>query len=327
MSQWGARCLFLSATFPDFMVDLIRASIGPLELLTPDITNAGDRDILERKRHEISTQNGCVTDHIKMIEKALSGHATVLVVCNHVRTAQAVFGAIREDRKVLLHSSFNQRDRLAIEQRVTSTAPPRVLVATQVVEVSLDIDFDCGFFEPAPIDALIQRMGRVNRAGKRPPAPIVIFEEQTSAHPLYDREIVARSREALSRLVNPVSEADLVVASNEVYQDGYTGEKRHSFDQGLHHPYIVEFEKYLLAGAHEDWVEELIDREGSIIEALPRSLRNEYLEMMDNGLWLEANRLLVPLRLYPGMLQGAVTRGDPWMVNLPYSSITGLERR
>lgn len=327
VSEWGARCLFLSATFPDFMVDLIRASLGPVEMLTPDITKARDRTILERKRHEIRMQSGRVIDHIQMIERALLVHSTVLVVCNHVRTAQTVFRDIHEDRKVLLHSRFNQRDRNAIEQHVTSTVPPRALIATQVVEVSLDIDFDCGFFEPAPIDALIQRMGRVNRTGKRPPAPIIMFEEQTNPYPLYDPQTVARSKDALSCLDNPVSEMDLVKASNEVYRGGYGGDKRQSFDHGLNHPSIAEFDKHLLAGAHEDWVEQLIERADGIVEALPRSLQSEYKRMMNNGYWLEANRLLVPLRLYPGMLrEGTLTRGDPWTVNLPYSSTMGLGR-
>jgi len=328
VSDWGAQCLFLSATFPDFMVDLIRASLGPVEMFTPDITNARDRSILERKRHEIQIQNGCMLDHIQMIERALLVHSTVLVICNHVRTAQAVFRAIHENRKMLLHSAFNQLDRNAIEQRITSTTPPRVLVATQVVEVSLDIDFDCGFFEPAPIDALIQRMGRVNRAGKRPPVPIIIFEEQTNPHPLYDPQMVARSKDALNCLEGPISEADLVKASNEVYQGGYDGDKRQLFDRGLNHPHIAEFDEHLLAGAHEDWVEQLIERTDSTVEVLPQSLRSDYIQMMDNGYWLEANMLLVQLRLYPGMFQeGILTRGDPWVVNLPYSSSIGLERK
>ena len=41
-----------------------------------------------------------------------------------------------------------------------------VAVCTQIVEVSLDIDFDVLYTENAPIDAIIQRLGRVNRRGE-----------------------------------------------------------------------------------------------------------------------------------------------------------------
>ena len=40
-----------------------------------------------------------------------------------------------------------------------------ILVATQIVEVSLDISYDVLFTEVAPIDALVRRLGRDNRRG------------------------------------------------------------------------------------------------------------------------------------------------------------------
>ena len=59
---------------------------------------------------------------------------------------------------------------------------PKILVATQVVEVSLDLDFQQGFTEPAAIDALVQRMGRINRyAAQQQPALVRILEKQFSS--------------------------------------------------------------------------------------------------------------------------------------------------
>ena len=70
----------------------------------------------------------------------------------------------------LLHGRFNVRDRLAKEKFVRSVAGSKsqhrrgiVLVATQVVEVSLDIDLDTIYSDPAPLEALVQRFGRINR--------------------------------------------------------------------------------------------------------------------------------------------------------------------
>jgi len=72
----------------------------------------------------------------------------------------------------LFHARFALGDRLDAEQRVvkrfgkTSTAPQRrgkILIATQVVEQSLDLDFDTLITDLAPIDLLIQRAGRLRR--------------------------------------------------------------------------------------------------------------------------------------------------------------------
>jgi len=50
-------------------------------------------------------------------------------------------------------------------------------VATQTVEVSLNVDFDALHTSAAPLEPMIQRFGRVNRLGSRPaPAPVVIHQ-------------------------------------------------------------------------------------------------------------------------------------------------------
>ena len=79
----------------------------------------------------------------------------------------------------LFHARFALADRLAIEERVLTTFGKnskahqrrgKVLVATQVVEQSLDLDFDVLVTDLAPIDLLIQRAGRLWRheRGNRP---------------------------------------------------------------------------------------------------------------------------------------------------------------
>jgi CRISPR-associated endonuclease/helicase Cas3 len=81
-------------------------------------------------------------------------------------------GDVDPERVHLFHARFILADRLNIEKRVTkyfgkrSTADERagrILIATQVVEQSLDLDFDALITDLAPMDLIIQRAGRLHR--------------------------------------------------------------------------------------------------------------------------------------------------------------------
>lgn len=100
---------------------------------------------------------------------------------NHVYEIAPEVGWDTETEIVLLHGRLLERDRNRIQQRLlhllgphpdpraraqepNPNRPPRLLViATQVIEQSLDLDFDLMITDLAPIDLLIQRRGRVRR--------------------------------------------------------------------------------------------------------------------------------------------------------------------
>jgi CRISPR-associated endonuclease/helicase Cas3 len=341
-SQWGARCLFLSATLPTFLLKLINETMRNLPFIEPDPNQKEDRNILNKKRHTVEIKNGSLIDHIETIVKEIRDISSMLIVCNHVKTSQTIYSILKEklpkeDIK-LLHSRFNQEDRNKIENEIINKTLPKVLVSTQVVEVSLDVDFEQAFFEPAPIDALIQRMGRVNRSGSRPPAKIVIFTKQVNLHHLYcecsGKSHLSNCRvqmtiNELQKLANPLSERDLIITADRVYGEGYQGEDKTKFDAGFNHPDIRNFEDRLLAGAYQEWVDVIIEKTDGIIEVLPKCLLEDYKKRKEKGLWIEANNLLVPIRTkslswFKSMLD---TSGDPWVANISYSPEKGLEIR
>ena len=102
---------------------------------------------------------------------------------------------------------------------------PKILVSTQVVEVSLDLDFQQGFTESAAIDALVQRMGRINRyAAQQQLAQVRIFKKQLSSYnTVYSEELRDNSLAVLSSLPVPLSEEDLSNAADLIYGSGYKG--------------------------------------------------------------------------------------------------------
>ncbi|NLB77253.1 MAG: CRISPR-associated helicase Cas3', partial [Crenarchaeota archaeon] len=190
-----ASCLFLSATMPEFLRQMITLEIAHAQFLFPSSEEELDRQILDKRRHDVQILDGAIFENIELILKKINESKSTLIVCNNVPSAQRVFAEIQNrgiKDSLLLHSRFCRRDRNEIEKTIQSRLP-KVLVATQVVEVSLDVDFEQGFFEPAPIDATIQRLGRVNRKGDRPPANVVVFKEQISKHSVYSKDTVNRS--------------------------------------------------------------------------------------------------------------------------------------
>ncbi|WP_034091834.1 CRISPR-associated helicase/endonuclease Cas3 [Streptacidiphilus albus] len=129
----------------------------------------------------------------ELLQPLVGSTGRVLVCCNTVAEAQMTFDHLLDDlgargvEVLLLHSRFEAHDRARItadcERRFGKDAPARdvdptpktdsdgggpgkrpvVLVATQIVEQSIDLDFDVMISDLAPIALLIQRAGRCQR--------------------------------------------------------------------------------------------------------------------------------------------------------------------
>lgn len=123
-------------------------------------------------------------DHVRrvaqrLIDAARRG-ARIAWIRNTVTEAQRAYDAIVDANPdvehMLFHARFRGIDRSHIENRVldrfgkVAPAGGRLLIATQVVEQSLDLDFDELHSDVAPIDLLFQRTGRLHRHARHRPA-------------------------------------------------------------------------------------------------------------------------------------------------------------
>lgn len=118
--------------------------------------------------------------HEDMIAKLASDTelpARTLLICNTVDRAVRVHAAINERKPagcdvVLLHSRFRPPERKAQMERLIPEALrnfPKgqiVDVATQVIEAGVDLSSGILWTEVAPLASLVQRLGRLNRAGE-----------------------------------------------------------------------------------------------------------------------------------------------------------------
>jgi CRISPR-associated endonuclease/helicase Cas3 len=139
----------------------------------------------------------------------------VLVVVNQVSRASALYRQLRAEgcEATLLHSRFTYADRARKEKQLAPTRG-KVLVGTQAVEVSLDLDFDICFSELAPIESLLQRFGRSNRRGRATlPACVNLFmyfpRGESRGHLPYDGDHLARVMETLTSFLQEHPSAEL----------------------------------------------------------------------------------------------------------------------
>lgn len=122
---------------------------------------------------------------VPLLTESLADGGCALVVRNTVQRAQETYELLREEfgeDVSLNHSRFTIHDRLAKDHNLLRRfGPPRrdperpnraIVVATQVVEQSLDVDFDLLVTDLAPIDLILQRMGRLHRHER--PRPVLL---------------------------------------------------------------------------------------------------------------------------------------------------------
>jgi CRISPR-associated helicase Cas3/CRISPR-associated endonuclease Cas3-HD len=190
-TRLGGSVGVVSATLPAALADLLAMALGqePRVVEPPDSWTWPVRHRLALRAEHL-TAPGSVTEITGRLQ---AGHS-VLVVANNVADARdlyqqlapAITGRYGRDAALLLHSRFRAGDRAIIEEKILDRfgagqrRRPGLLVATQTVEVSLNVDFDALHTSGAPLEPLIQRFGRVNRLGDLPaPAPVVVH------HPAY----------------------------------------------------------------------------------------------------------------------------------------------
>ncbi len=253
-THFGARFLVMTATMPPMVKKALDNALAkPAEIIASEATFEASR------RHSVQLRDSDLMEHLDRPYEDWQQGRSALVCCNTVSRAQSAYLRLKQkfeavglnplDHLLLLHGRFNGKDRnekeVRLAERVGVRAPhrtPTIIVATQVVEVSLNIDLDVLYTDPAPLEALLQRFGRVNR-GRDYPAetpetarlcPVIVFK-----HPLgkddsrpYDHRIVARSLEVLERYCadKPIDEALVTTMLGEIYAGEVEMEWQRTYD-------------------------------------------------------------------------------------------------
>ena len=318
--EYDSQFCLMTATMPRFLKEMFAQAIGEV---TEVEMSATKRD--EFTRHRVRLLPGGILDAVPKIAQRLDDGQRVLVVCNTVKQAQAVFEHLQPvaTHPQLLHSRFILQDRERIERELMDAD---LLVGTQTVEVSLDIDFDVLFSEPAPIDALIQRFGRVNRTRKKGICDVcVCCESGEYDNYIYPIERVERTRDAFAE-VDILRESRVQNLIDAVYGDGYNEREQHLFDKAK-----TRFDQYLRDLA--PFIENSSGREEftglfKSVEVVPSAYEDAFLEHIEARAFYEAMAYVTTIseqqfaRLHK---EGQLYKQEgQWFVRVQYDCERGL---
>ncbi|AKB19751.1 CRISPR-associated helicase Cas3' [Methanosarcina sp. WWM596] len=189
----GGSAILLSATLPvklrQRLTDSFCKGLGVMcgdlkETAYPLLTHVSE---IDAKEIQIGTREGTGrTIYVEFFNKQTSVEEKIVnfskegrCVCwirntvdDAVEAYEKLVSILGEENVDLFHARFVMGERLEIENRVLkafgkesneSTRKGKVLISTQVVEQSLDLDFDYMVSDLAPMDLLIQRIGRLQR--------------------------------------------------------------------------------------------------------------------------------------------------------------------
>jgi len=221
----NTKILVMSATLPKIIENELKKRIGAEELIN---SNTVEERYKEKRRVKLRKDfiDNKIDENINDIVEMFKKGKKVLVVLNTVNKAKQIYELLKNERDLkwrdeifLIHSRFNQDDKRKNNDFLENLKQNKdekgfVLIATQIVEVSLDIDFDVMFTEISPFDSLVQRCGRVNRKGKKEICDVFLFSPEIELP--YKEEQIKVTKEILSNF-EPETEMDFLTANDEYY--------------------------------------------------------------------------------------------------------------
>lgn len=226
IQEMGGKFAIITATFPPVLKYFMEqyGLVEGKQYIFKDFTGK-EYQVEKYPRHKVEIRHSEMNlDEIRLRGK----NRKVLVICNTVSKAQKLYKKLEGENVWILHSKYIRRDRAFLERKImgfSESGESGIWITTQIVEASLDIDFDILYTEMCTADSLLQRMGRCNRKGRYCPneANIVVFDNRNGVsegkrRSVYEDKLYDRSLELLSKYEHILFSEDKKTAyMNEVY--------------------------------------------------------------------------------------------------------------
>jgi CRISPR-associated endonuclease/helicase Cas3 len=178
----GLPVLLMTASLPVAREEALRRVLEQLGRPFDPISGPAELEERPRYRKAVVPAN----DPLPLVRETLAAGGKVLWVCNTVGRVMEAADRGKEHEPLIYHSRFKYEDRVARHKAVIDAFDPKknpwkaLAVCSQVAEMSLDLSADLLVTDLAPVPALIQRLGRLNRRAEAgdPTKPFVVIEPE-----------------------------------------------------------------------------------------------------------------------------------------------------
>lgn len=223
----GGKFAILTATLPGIIIDLLKQENIPFV--------KSEKCFIDNNfiRHSLKVEN-CSISSKEIIKHYCENK--ILVICNTIKKAQELYEEICRDKKLrqkckhikLFHSRFIKKHRKEKEKDIFSfgqlgNKEKGIWITTQVVEASLDIDFDLLITELSDVNSLFQRMGRCyrKREFKGKGYNCFVFnggdKQCSGVGNVIDRKIFELSKEAIKNIDGIITEQEKLDLIEKIY--------------------------------------------------------------------------------------------------------------
>ena len=213
IAEIGGKFAVMTATLPPVICDFMREEGISFKSPAPFI----DNDLV---RHNVLTIDDSLS--APFIAERYKG-GKMLVIVNTVKKAQELYDELCEEtgNVSLIHSRFIKKDRMEKERRIqefSCSGDSGIWIGTQVVEASLDIDFDVLVTEMSDLAGFFQRLGRCYRKrSQKGGHNCYLFIKGCTGASFIDREIHRKSCEILKGFSGPLTEKEKLLMISQVY--------------------------------------------------------------------------------------------------------------
>ncbi len=292
ISHLHCNVMVMTATLPYFMLRKLQKVLDVVTPVQPEL------DFLNKNpRHYVKIIDGEIYSILNEIDNIILQNKRIIIVCNTVQRAQKIYESILQQCSIdkdeinMIHSRYIAKDRFHNEKKAFDKKT-KILIGTQAIEVSLDIDYDIMFTEPAPLDALLQRFGRINRKGLNPPCPVYICRNGGPYDSyIYPQSVVNRTISVLEK-IEFIYESQVQNMLDTVYPD-WEPEQKQEFHLTLK-TFQASLQSLQPYTANKENENEFYEKFTGI-QVLPAFFFNDYKQCLEQFDYIRAEELLVTI--------------------------------